>query len=1001
MSSNQSHDESNKRRPNDQSSFAEMERAWLEKWDANGIIERYLTKNAKNKKTFSFQDGPITANNPMGVHHAWGRTYKDIWQKFYNLKGYRQRFQNGFDCQGLWVEVEVEKELGLESKRDIENLVPGDTKASIEKFISLCRERVHRFADVQTEQSKRLGYFMDWDNSYYTMDDHNNYMIWRVLQICNEHGWIYRGNESVPWCYRCESAISQHEILTEDYKEMTHETIFVALPINGRKDEYIVIWTTTPWTIPANVAVAVDPEMEYALVQGEGNRCYWMAKNAVSRVFGKKTHKVQMTVKGEKLVGLTYSAPFDEMPAVRQAKRDKPTKFHTVIATDSFILPISTEEGTGLVHIAPSAGTEDYKLGKFHDLAMIPVIKDDASYLDGFESLSGKNAKEKPGIIFAYLDKQDDIPWTFMRKSHRHRYPVCWRCKTELVWKVAEEWYIGMDIKSVKGKGKDPRTLRERMISVAKQIRWIPTFGLGRELDWLDNMHDWLISKKRYWGLALPIWETEDGSEFEVIGSYEELKERAVEGWDLFEGKTPHRPAIDSIVIISKASGKRMRRVEDVGNVWLDAGIVPFSTISSDNSENPLYNTDRKAFDEWFPVDFITESFPGQFKNWFYSLIAMSTILEDVAPFKTVLGFGTMLDEKGHPFHKSAGNAIEFVEAADRFGADIIRWICASSNAANNVYFGEKGVFDVKRKLYLPFINIYTFFQEYSRIDHVDSPVSSLEITENTPVLDQWIISRLIQTIKGVDEQLSDYDSQTATRTIENFITDFSTWYIRRSRDRVWIHAKSKDDAQSFYQTTYTALVYTSIIMSPFLPFISEDIYTKLTGNDSVHLADWPHIENVSVDHELIEDMHTLRAIVEIAHRMRKEAKIKVRQPLASITVSMPGNFAFAHRANRDSYNDLLCQEVNVKAVHWQKGSVECIVAYDTLLTKELQDEGAVREIVRQIQAKRKEQKLRIDESCSITLPREYERYAGLLQQHLKTRDIVFHQGPDIVVEPC
>ena len=369
--------------------FIEMEEKLLVKWEKAGVVNKYLKKNSHSKKKFSLLDGPITANNPMGVHHARGRTYKDLWQRYFNMKGQQLRFQPGFDCQGLWVEVEVEKELGFKSKKDIE-------KYGVEKFVNQCKARVRKYAAIQTKQSQRLGMWMDWDNSYFTMSDENNYAIWNFLKTCYQRNWLYKGHDSVPWCPRCETAISQHEMLGEDYKEVTHEAIYLAFPLETQPNEYLLVWTTTPWTIPANIAVAVDEKIDYSLVK-LNNHCYWVAKDAVERIFKDKKLKIIKNVKGKKLIGIKYAGPYDNLPAVTKVKKSHPDSFHTVIATDSLILPISTEEGTGLVHTAVSAGTEDFQLGKKLDLPMIPVIADNANYLSGLGDLSGKNAKKIHG----------------------------------------------------------------------------------------------------------------------------------------------------------------------------------------------------------------------------------------------------------------------------------------------------------------------------------------------------------------------------------------------------------------------------------------------------------------------------------------------------------------------------------------------------------------------------------------------------------------------------
>lgn len=997
--------------------FIDTEKKWLKQWVKHGIIHKYLTKNKNASKRFSFLDGPITANNPMGVHHAWGRTYKDLWQKFYNLLGYKQRFQNGFDCQGLWVEVEVEKELGIKSKKDIENLVPGNPKQSIAKFVQLCKDRVKKFSDIQTEQSQRLGYFMDWDNSYYTMSDENNYMIWRFLKTCHVHGWIYKGYDSVPWCPRCGTAISQHEILTEDYAEITHETVYFKLKIQNTPDElqkkfscdasvfadkqvYFLAWTTTPWTIPGNVALAVNPEFTYVLVslpesEDQSQSLFILEEERAPHVFKKETYDVLATFSGKKCIGMQYQAAFDHLPRVQDAQSKQPGTFHTVVNGKDMV---TNTEGTGILHVAPGQGQEDFQLGKKEQLSIIDLIGEDASYHDGLGELSGKNAKEKPGLIFSHLKTYQEGAFFYKTESYRHRYPRCWRCKTELVWRVVDEWYIAMDKAS--SIEKDKRTLRQRMMDVAKKIHWIPSFGLDRELDWLKNMHDWMISKKRFWGLALPIWVSEDGEEFEVIGSNEELEHRAVEGWDSFKTHSPHKPYIDEIIIESP-SGKKMKRIPDVGNVWLDAGIVPFSTIWDEGTHNPAYIYNEPYFHNWFPVDFITESFPGQFKNWFYSMIAMSTVLQDTNPFKTVLGFATMVDEKGKPFHKSAGNAIEFVQGADTYGADLIRWVVASSNPSQNILFGENTVNDMKRRFYLTIWNVFKFFKEYAEIDGIS--YTSMKHTKKTllsssHVLDIWILHRFTDTIRYAKKELKEYRSQAACHSFEEFVRDLSTWYVRRSRERVWIHTNDTKDRNQFYTTLHYILVNLSIAVSPMVPFLSEEMYTELTEHESVHLAEWPKEIITTIDENIIRDMAHLRNIVEIGHRVRKELKIKVRQPLASLTITVPKSDAFVYSEHIDQYVTLLMDELNVKHIAYQKGKgdqIEC--TYDTVLSDELVTEGKLRDLIRTIQSERKKKGITINQKISLTVPKMFEPYLEIIQNSIYTDKITF--GDDISIE--
>jgi isoleucyl-tRNA synthetase len=919
--------------------FPSLEEDLLKSWHDDGLVEDYITCNNASKKHFSFLDGPITANNPMGVHHAWGRTYKDLWQRFRNMQGYKQRFQNGFDCQGLWVEVEVEKELGLESKKDIENLVPGNKKRSIAEFVDLCKKRVYKYADIQTRQSRRLGYFMDWENSYFTLSDENNYMIWHFLKECHKKKLIYKGRDSVPWCPRCGTAISQHEMLTEDYKEITHETIFFKLPVEG-KDFSLLAWTTTPWTIPGNVALAVNPEFNYILWRIDTEKFITVdpdeIKDEESRVWFEKNVKQSdmekiKSLKGKDLVGLSYTGPFDDLPRVAEAKKEKPDSFHKIVAAKELV---TASKGTGILHVAPGQGQEDFDLGKQEDLAVIDLIDEEANYYDKMKKFTGKNAKLDPELIIDSLKNKKAGLYLFKTAPITHRYPSCWRCKTELVWRVVEEWYIAID------------PVREEMKDVAKKIRWIPEFGLKRELDWLDNMDDWLISKKRYWGLALPIWECASCGHFEVIGSREELKERALKGWDKFEGKSPHKPWVDEVKIKCEKCDSVAERVPDVGNPWLDAGIVPFSTITENNKGKPLYTKDKKSWQKWFPADFITESFPGQFKNWFYSLIAMSTVLVNKMPFETVLGFGTLLAEDGRPMHKSWGNAIEFNEGAEKIGVDVMRWMYVRQNPADNLLFGYKVADEVRRRFHLKLWNVYNYFVTYANIDGWTPRDNTEKIPVTINILDKWILARLAQAYHETSKGLEGYDAYKASGTIELFVEDLSNWYIRRSRGRTGFTSESEKDKRDFYATSYFVLVTLSKLLAPFLPFISEVVFRNLTKERSVHLSKWPHLD-INVDEKLIQQMSNARELVEVIHAARKMNKLPVRQPLQSVNVSVP--FEKLPR----NIEEIIKDEVNIKEVVWKKGK-DIKVKLDKRITPRLEEEAKTRELIRKIQQERK-----------------------------------------------
>ncbi|MCI0769355.1 MAG: class I tRNA ligase family protein, partial [Chloroflexi bacterium] len=655
--------------------FPAMEREILAWWQREGIVQRYLHRNDDSDRRYSFIDGPITANNPMGVHHAWGRAYKDLYQRFKTMQGFKQRYQNGFDGQGLWIEVEVEKELGFHSKKDIEAY-------GIDRFVERCKERVRKFADVQTEQSVRLGYWMDWDNSYHTMADENNYTIWHFLKVCNEKGWLYEGTDVMPWCPRCGTGLSEHEIVTEGYREVVHPGLFVKFPLADRSKESLLVWTTTPWTLSSNVAAAVNPRLTYVKAR-QGDETLYLAKARLSVLKG--DFEVERELLGSELVGLSYRGPFDELPAQNAVE-------HRVIPWGE----VSEDEGTGVVHIAPGAGKEDFALGKEHGLAVVAPLDDSGDFVEGFDWLSGMNVSEVNEPIFDSLRRKGVF---YHVERYPHRYPVCWRCDTELVFRLVTEWFISMD------------ELRDSIADVARKIRWIPEFGLKRELDWLQNMDDWMISKKRYWGLALPIYKCACGH-FEVIGSETELEERAVEGWREFQGHSPHRPWLDAVKIECAQCGEKVSRIRDVGNPWLDAGVVPFSTLR--------YRHDRDYWRQWFPADWISESFPGQFRNWFYSLLVMGTVLENRESFRCVFSYALMRDEKGEAMHKSKGNAIWFDEAAEEIGVDTMRWLFAGHRPASNLNFGNNVADEARRRFIIPLWNVYSFFVTYANIDGFD-----------------------------------------------------------------------------------------------------------------------------------------------------------------------------------------------------------------------------------------------------------------------------------------
>lgn len=980
--------------------FPAQERAILEFWQQNKIFERLLAKNA-GKPRWSFLDGPITANNPMGVHHAWGRTYKDAYQRYFAMTGHELRYQNGFDCQGLWVEVEVEKEFQLASKRDIENLVPGDRFASIDKFVQECKKRVDKFARKQTEQSIRLGYWMDWDRdedwqkpadqrrSYFTMSEENNYTIWSFLKKCHARGLIYRGYDAMPWCPRCGVGISQME-MHEGYQLVAHRSVFVRFPLRGRANENLLVWTTTPWTLSSNVAAAVNPELTYLKVRLR-DQVYYLAKGAwtaqrleeqfkrkewlegvpklksLEQVFkekaGKEGFEIQGELKGAELVGWQYDGPFDELPAQSHAAgypvelaevvtRQKwgPSRsakdIHRVVAWKD----VGEQEGTGIVHIAPGCGKEDFQLGKDEGLVPIAPLDESGLFLPGFGPLEGKSAVDHTttDLVLENLKQKDVL---FAVERYPHSYPHCWRCKTELLFRLVDEWFINM-------------SWRDEIMEVVKQAKFLPEAinGQARELDWLKNMGDWMISKKRFWGLALPIWVCEKCNAFDVIGSRQELQERAVAGWQQFEEHTPHRPWIDGVKVKCPKCDGTASRVPDVGNPWLDAGIVPYSTVK--------YNTDPAYWKKWFPADFITESFPGQFRNWFYSLLAMSTMVENKPPFKILLGHGQVRDQKGEEMHKSKGNAIPFDGAADQgydlfvardpkakpedqakrditkgglpdgwlklregeilienkpvsalfghyapMGADMMRWLYCRHNPASNINFGPGPANEVRGNFVLKLWNTYAFFCNYARLDDFDPQAPQVPVKDR-PDIDRWILSDLQLLIQKAHESYSSFNVMAFCLEAESFVDDkLSNWYVRRNRRRFWKGDKGSDK-QAAYQTLYTVLLTLTKLLAPVVPFLADSMYQNLEPNvkneSSVHLADFPQADKSLIDAELSADMDALLRLVSLGSAARNTVKIKVRQPLAELKVQ-PGDERDRRAVER--FADQICEELNIKKV--------------------------------------------------------------------------------------
>ena len=905
--------------------FVAEEHKVLKFWEKNNIFEKRRDLNT-GKPRWSFIDGPITANNPMGVHHAWGRTLKDIYNRYKAMSGYELRYQNGFDCQGLWVEVEVEKELGFQSKRDVE-------KYGIEKFVNLCKERVKKYSKVQTDQSIRLGYWMDWDNSYYTMSDENNYTIWSFLKKLFDQGKIYRGIDVVPWSGRSGTSYSQMEII-EGRKLVSHQSVFIRFQLRDRENEYLLIWTTTPWTLTSNVVVGVNIDLDYVKLRAVDGSIYYIAQEnlefqrlekqynekkqwidgvpklkTIAQIFKERGgYEILETIKGADMVGWQYIGPYDDLDAQKvpgghpftndelKQKNVSSVDQHQVVNPGKDNIGndiVVAGEGTGIVHMAPGCGDIDHQIGKIHNLVNLAPLDDEAKFIKKFDWLEGKNATDiaTTKAIITDLKKRGLLVYV---EDYPHIYPHCWRSGDELVFRLVEEWYINMD-------------WRGKIKNIVDDIEWIPTWGREREHEWLDNMSDWMISKKRFWGLALPIWTFDDGS-FHVVGSKDELKQLSVEGWNEYDGQSPHRPWIDKVKIRHPETGLIGTRVLDVGNPWLDAGIVPFSTLG--------YLTDNDYWKRWFPGDFVTECFPGQFRHWFYSLLAMSALLEEKAPFKTLLGHALVKDETGRDMHKSWGNAIWFDEAAEKMGVDVMRWMYARQNLENNLLFGYRTADDVRKKL-ITFWNVYSFFATYAAVDNFD-PENDGNLEEDfLTILDKWILAKMHLLIRDGRKAMDQYNVFMFMKLFELFLDDVSNWYVRRNRRRFW---KSEDDSdkKAAYATLYHVLVNTIKCLSPILPFTTETVYQNLVKHmhsdtcESVHLTDFPDENEKWINDDLITKVDTLKKLVELGRSARSDSDQKIRQPLAKVLFALEdddlANFIIENQG-------IILDELNVKGI--------------------------------------------------------------------------------------
>lgn len=865
--------------------FPKMEQSLLKSWKQNAIFEKSLSTREEGIP-FNFYEGPPTANGKPGIHHVMARTIKDLFCRYKTLKGFRVERKAGWDTHGLPVEIEVEKELGLEGRHQVEEY-------GVAKYNAKCRASVLKYKDLWDTLTNRMGYWVDLQNPYVTFENYYIESVWWAIKQLYEKGLLYQGYKIQWYSPGNATVLSSHEV-SLGYKEVQDPSVYIKFPVDGEENTYFLAWTTTPWTLVSNMALAVNPKLNYVLVRDiESGEQFYLAEKLTAVVF-KKDVEIIKILTGKELIGKTYHPVFD-YPTLNIQKE----KAWRVLSANF----VTLEDGTGVVHMAPAFGADDFETCMANDIPMYNPITKDGCFDDSITEFAGQWFKDADKNISRNLK---DRGLLFRHETYLHNYPHDWRKGTPLMSYPVESWFI------------KTTQVRDKMVELNKQINWKPaSTGTGRFGMWLENNVDWAISRQRYWGTPLPIWVSDKNPDYiEVIGSEKELREKA--GLDAKTKLDFHRPYIDELTWPCPDGGT-MRRIPDLVDVWLDSGAMPFAQwhYPFENKEN---------FDEMYPADFIAEGV-DQTRGWFYTLHALGTLLFEERAYKNVISNGLVLDEKGEKMSKSKGNTVDPFLMLDKYGADTLRWYMMSNSAPwDNLKFSERGLQEIQRKFFNTLINTYSFFALYANIDGFNN--SSVRISvDKRPEMDQWIISRLYSTIKEIDEHYEDYEPTKATRQVEAFVEELSNWYVRRSRRRFWREGAS-DDKKAAYQTLFECLQNLSIIISPVAPFIAEWLFLHLSEvveqeTESVHLAFFPTVEETAIDKALEYRMEMARRISSMVLRIRNKVHINVRQPLARIIVPMSSK---KKRAVIESVSSIILDEVNVKKieyVHDDSGIVE------------------------------------------------------------------------------
>ena len=842
---------------------SEVEKLISENWQKMDILEKTI-ENRENSKYFVFYDGPATANGMPGIHHMLAKLLKDVFCKYKTMKGYKVLRKVGWDTHGLPVEVQVEKELGFSGKNDIE-------KYGIKEFNEKCRESVWKNEKAFKDFTNEMGQFIDLKHPYITYENSYIETEWWILKKFFEEGLIYDGLKIVPYCPRCGTGLASHEV-AQGYEEISVNTVTVPFKLKDEENTYLLIWTTTPWTLLANVAACVNPNEEYVKCLSKGYN-FIVAKKLANKVLG-DDYEVVETYLGK---DLEYKEYEQFLPILKVNKK----AFYITCADY-----VTMEDGTGIVHIAPAFGQDDYEVGIKYDLPMLNPVDEQGCYKEGPWKGRLVVEKELEIDIIKYLASQDKL---FKKQKMEHNYPHCWRCHTPLVYYSKPSLYI------------KTTAYQDKIIAANKTVNWYPSYvGEKRFGNWLENMNDWAISRNRYWGTPIPLWRCSCGHD-EMIGSIDELVSKSIEKID--KNIELHRPYVDEIHIKCPECGKEMSRVKDVMDCWFDSGSMPFAQY-----HYPFEN--KELFESQFPADFISEGI-DQTRGWFYSLLVISTFVMGKSPYKNVLVNDLILDKYGQKMHKSKGNAVSPFGTIEKYGADPTRWyMLYASPVWTPLKFDEDGIKEVQSKFFNTLKNTYTFFQMYANTDSVD-PREFKVAYKDLEEIDKWLISKYNKLVKVVTEALDEYDPNRAVKAINSFVNEeLSNWYIRRNRRRFW-KSELDNSKKAVYQTTYDVLVGLSLLIAPIASFTAEEIYQNLTGGESVHLQDYPVFDKKMVNEKIEEKMDLVRDIISLGRNAREEAKIKVRQPISKVILDKKSEKTIG------DLQSLILEELNVKEIEF------------------------------------------------------------------------------------